>query len=130
MAQFIRLQGVADNGAVYSPLVPKNTAREIQFPRLGDVTIEVCAVYPNGAPVMTGTDLLFAMRTSDCQGPALTKTGSFSEGKGTVQISSSDTRAFCSGRLMFDCWLTVAGKKYQIVAAGIVRLAPNVVANP
>jgi hypothetical protein len=130
VAQFIRLQGVVDNGAKRSPLVPRHTAREIQFPRLGDTTVEVCVSLPNGQPVMVGSNLTFAARVDACSGPALTKTGTFSEGKGTIQIASQETRAFCAGRLLYDVWLTVDGKKYQVVETSILRLAPNVVANP
>lgn len=130
MAQFIILQGVVDNGAKRSPLVPRHTAREIQFPRLSDTTIEVCVSLPNGQPVMVGSNLTFAARLDGCSGPTLTKAGTFSEGRGTLQIASQDTRVFCAGRLLYDVWLTVDAKKYQVVETGVLRLTPNIAANP
>jgi len=130
-SQFIRLQGVVANGAKFSPLVDPHTAREIQFPRLSDTTIEVCVVYPTAQAVTTGSAPTL---TIAAPGPTpmamLRKIGTFSSGKATFVIDSSDTQRFCAGRLVFDVWLTVGSRKYQIVAPGTVRLTPNVTIAP
>lgn len=131
MSQHINLHGVVDTGGCFAPTVPKDTAKEIAFPRLADVTIEVCVTYPSGQPVMEGQDLKLGIRPPSCaDSGSLQKNGTFSKGRGVFTLTQADTAKFCSGRFIYDVWLTVAGKAYQIVAVSPVRILPNVVANP
>lgn len=131
MAQHIVLQGVVDNGGCFHPLVLRDTRREIAFPRMADVIIEVCVTYPSGQPVMEGEDLKLGVRSPSCVASGtLQKIGVFAKGKGVFTLSGVDTAQFCPGRYIYDIWLTVAGKAYQIVGISPLVIQANVVANP
>lgn len=135
MAQVIKLVGVVDDGTPLGPKVPRNTAREIQFPRLADVRIELDIVNNAGARVSGATALKMTIQSRlvpGAPGPTLLKAGTITDpGTGLILIAGADTQMFQSMRLHFDIWLTVAsGAKHQIVRAGIVRLEPNITLAP
>lgn len=134
MAQVIKLVGVIDDGTPRHPEIPRNTAREIQFPRLADVRIELDIFNNAGARVSGGTALkmtIQARTTPGAPGPTLEKAGTIVDpGTGTITIAGADTVMFQPSRLYFDVWLTVNAMKYQIVRAGIVRLEPNITLAP
>ena len=134
MAQVIKLVGVVDDGSPLSPLVPRNTAREIQFPRLADVRIELDIVNNANVRVSGATDLKMTMQARlvpGAPGPTLELGGVIVDpGAGSITVAGADTQMFASMRLFYDIWLTWQGSKYQIVRTGIVRLEPNITLAP
>ena len=141
MAQVIKLTGVVDDGSCQNPEVPINTAREIQFPRLADVRIELTIVNNAGVRVTGASNLQMTFQarlTPGAPGPTLTKAGVIiAPGQGLVTIASADTQMFQSMRLFYDAWVTLgasavppAPQKYQIIRTGIARLEPNITFTP
>ena len=135
MAQVIKLVGIVDDGSIQNPRMPRNTAREIQFPRLGTVTIALDIFTNAGIRVSNGTNLVMTIQTRlipGYPGPCLEKVGTVGPdaGVGVINIASADTQIFQASRLYYDVWLTLAGAKYQIIQPSILRLAPNFTRNP
>lgn len=130
MSAFIRLTGVVEDSDCYNPNVPRNTAKEIAFTRLSDTLIQVAVVHPAGNKVMGGTEAVLTMKSLGDKATELKKTGSVVGNVITFNVAGADTRRFCAGRLAYDVWLTLGGKKYQVIRTAPVRLQDNVTAQP
>jgi len=135
MSQVISLTGVLDDGSTFAPLVPKNTAQPIQFPRLMDVTIAVKVMTNAGIAVdvsnSSTTPVYLALQqnlqTDSDLLPDLGKQGvPKSAHSDTVEIflTPDDTRAFAAGNLYFSVSMRSGGKSYQLVKTSIATLEP------
>ena len=135
MGQVISLIGVLDDGSAFAPLVPKNTAQPIQFPRLMDVTITVQVMTNAGIAVdvsNASTSQVYLTIQKDLQIDSDTQTGigKFGVPKSghtdmvDVSLTPADTYDIAAGNLYFSVSMRLGGKSYQLVKTSIATLEP------
>lgn len=138
MAQSIIVQGVLDDGSIFDPRTPRNTATTIQFPRKADVSILVPVENNAGVPIRFSDDLLATavmhitrrLSVDGCR--EITKTIAAPIVAAQLPnvlgftLDPADTAILYPGRYWFDVWLYWKGKEYQIVRASALHVEPSI----
>ena len=139
MAQKFVLTGIVDDGSELDPLMPRDTATTISVPKAADVQIDVAPFYPSGEYVDFATiDANWSAKMvianvirGTPQEPITIDAISATGDNGAVLrflIKPLDTQFLPLQRYLFDVWLLMSSKRYQIIRLSSMRLAPGMLA--
>lgn len=133
-----RITAVLDDGSKRDASVPANPRTTLGIARGEDVPLDFTVVYPDGRRVdlsPVGTTLITTVKRRPDEGTsvecslAATITEA-SNGLASAAFAPADTKPMFPGRYTWDTWLTLSGKRYQVVPTSPFVLLSSVAAVP